>query len=245
MIIAGNWKMNKTITEAKVLVSELKEELNGAEAEVVFCPSTLVVSSVKEELKGTDIKIGAQNMYFEESGAFTGETSPLMLKDLGVNYVILGHSERRNIFGESNELINKKVVKAFETEITPILCVGESLEVRKSGKEVSFVSEQIEKCLVEVKDEQVKNMVIAYEPIWAIGTGETATSEQAEDMCKEIRNLIEKLYNTDTASTVRIQYGGSVKPANAKEILSMPNIDGALVGGAALKKDFIDIVKAI
>ena len=241
-IIAGNWKMNKTPQEAVALINELKPLLANAEAEVVFCPPAVSLAAALEATKGSNIGIGAQNMYFEESGAFTGETAPNMLTEMGVKYVILGHSERRQYFAETDETVNKKVLKALEHNLIPIVCVGESLEQREQGITEDLVRLQTKIALRSVPAERAKEVVIAYEPIWAIGTGRTATNEQAEEVCAAIRKVLKELYG-GVAEEIRIQYGGSVKPSNAKEIFGMPNIDGGLVGGASLTKDFAGIVQ--
>lgn len=242
-IIAGNWKMHKTPQEALELVKALKPLVKDATCEVVVCPTFTSLYSVVEEVKGSNIKVGAQNMYFEESGAFTGEISPLMLKSIGVEYVILGHSERREYFKEDNELINKKVQVAFDYDLIPILCVGETLEEKESGSTNSKISSQIKSGLNGLTKEKVASMVIAYEPIWAIGTGKTATSEDANSVIKFIREEVKSLYGEESAEAVRIQYGGSVKPSTIKEQMAQSDIDGALVGGAALKaEDFSGIV---
>lgn len=241
-IIAGNWKMNKTPQEAVALINELKPLLANAEAEVVFCPPAVSLAAALEATKGSNIGIGAQNMYFEESGAFTGEIAPNMLTEMGVKYVILGHSERRQYFAETDETVNKKVLKALEHNLIPIVCVGESLEQREQGITEDLVRLQTKIALRSVPAERAKEVVIAYEPIWAIGTGRTATNEQAEEVCAAIRKVLKELYG-GVAEEIRIQYGGSVKPSNAKEIFGMPNIDGGLVGGASLTKDFAGIVQ--
>lgn len=241
-IIAGNWKMNKTPQEAVTLINELKPLLANAEAEVVFCPPAVSLAAALEAVKGSNIGIGAQNMYFEESGAFTGEIAPNMLTEMGVKYVILGHSERRQYFAETDETVNKKVLKALEHKLIPIVCVGESLEQREQGITEDLVRLQTKIALRGVPADRVKEVVIAYEPIWAIGTGRTATNEQAEEVCAAIRKVLKELYG-GIAEEIRIQYGGSVKPSNAKEIFGMPNIDGGLVGGASLTKDFAGIVQ--
>ena len=241
-IIAGNWKMNKTPQEAAALINELKPLLANAEAEVVFCPPAVSLAAALEATKGSNIGIGAQNMYFEESGAFTGEIAPNMLTEMGVKYVILGHSERRQYFAETDETVNKKVLKALEHNLIPIVCVGESLEQREQGITEDLVRLQTKIALRGVPAERAKEVVIAYEPIWAIGTGRTATNEQAEEVCAAIRKVLKELYG-GVAEEIRIQYGGSVKPSNAKEIFGMPNIDGGLVGGASLTKDFAGIVQ--
>ncbi|MGO4986828.1 triose-phosphate isomerase [Gallicola sp. Sow4_E12] len=236
-IIAGNWKMNNNPSESIELVKEiLKEDLDGDVEQVVIVPFTSIYP-ITELLKEEDLKLGAQNMYFEESGAYTGEVSPLMLKDLDVDYVIVGHSERREIFNEDDNLLNKKVASAFSHGLIPILCCGETLEEREENKQEEKVKSQIAKDLEGIAADNVKKLVIAYEPIWAIGTGKTASSDDAEAMCGFIRGLIEEIYDKETADSVRIQYGGSVKPENVKDIMSKENIDGALVGGASLKSD--------
>ena len=241
-IIAGNWKMNKTPSEAVALVNELKDLVKNDEVDVVYCVPAIDIVPVVEAVKGSNVKVGAENMYFEESGAYTGEISAAMLKDAGVEYVIIGHSERRDYFKEDDVLLNKKVKKAIETGITPILCCGETLEQREMGIAVDFIRLQIKSDLKDVAAADVAKLVIAYEPIWAIGTGKTATSEQAEEICKAVRDCVREMYDDDTAEKVRIQYGGSVNAGNAAELFTKPNIDGALVGGASLKADFGKIV---
>lgn len=241
-IIAGNWKMNKTPQETVALIEELKPLVASAESEVVFCPPMVSLAAALEATKGTNIGIGAQNMYFEESGAFTGEVAPKMLVEMGVKYVILGHSERRQYFAETDETVNKKVLKALEHHLVPIVCVGETLEQREQGITEDLVRLQTKIALQGVCEKRIKEVVIAYEPIWAIGTGRTATNEQAEEVCAAIRKVLKELYG-EVAEEIRIQYGGSVKPDNAKEIFAMPNIDGGLVGGASLTKDFAGIVQ--
>ena len=241
-IIAGNWKMNKTPSEAVALVNELKDLVKNDEVDVVYCVPAIDIVPVVEAVKGTNVKIGAENMYFEESGAYTGEISAAMLKDAGVEYVIIGHSERRDYFKEDDVLLNKKVKKAIEAGITPILCCGETLEQREMGIAVDFIRLQIKSDLKDVAAADVAKLVIAYEPIWAIGTGKTATSDQAEEICKAVRDCVREMYDDDTADKVRIQYGGSVNAGNAAELFTKPNIDGALVGGASLKPDFGKIV---
>ena len=241
-IIAGNWKMNKTPSEAVALVNELKDLVKNDEVDVVYCVPSIDIVPVVEAVKGTNVKVGAENMYFEESGAYTGEISAAMLKDAGVEYVIIGHSERRDYFKEDDVLLNKKVKKAIEAGITPILCCGETLEQREMGIAVDFIRLQIKSDLKDVAAADVAKLVIAYEPIWAIGTGKTATSDQAEEICKAVRDCIREMYDDATAEKVRIQYGGSVNAGNAAELFTKPNIDGALVGGASLKADFGQIV---
>lgn len=241
-IIAGNWKMNKTPSEAVALVNELKPLVANDDVDVVFCVPAIDIIPVMEAVKGTNIQVGAENMYFEESGAFTGEISPAMLTDAGVKYVIIGHSERREYFAETDETVNKKVLKAFEHDLTPIICCGETLTQREQGITIDWIRQQIKVAFLNVTAEQAKKAVIAYEPIWAIGTGKTATSDQAEEVCKAIRDCICEIYDDATAEEIRIQYGGSVNAGNAAELFAKPDIDGGLVGGASLKTDFGQIV---
>jgi triosephosphate isomerase len=242
-IIAGNWKMNKTVKETAELINALKDKVKDAKCEVVVCPPFTSLSQAIELVKGSNLKVGAQNMYFEESGAFTGEVSPLMLKELGVEYVILGHSERRQYFKEDDELINKKVLAAYKYELTPILCVGETLEEREQDKTFDVINYQLEKGMKDLTEEQVSKLVIAYEPVWAIGTGKTATSEDANNVIKAIRNKVREMFGDRAAEEIRIQYGGSVKPSTIKEQMAQSDIDGALVGGASLKaEEFAAIV---
>jgi triosephosphate isomerase len=241
-IIAGNWKMNKTPSEAVALVNELKPLVANDEVDVVFCVPAISIIPCLEAAKGTNINIGAENMYFEESGAFTGEIAPNMLTDVGVKYVIIGHSERREYFAESDITVNQKVKKAFEHSITPIICCGESLEQREQGVTIDFIRQQIKIAFLDVTADQAKTAVIAYEPIWAIGTGKVATTEQAQEVCAAIRVCIGEIYDEATAASIRIQYGGSVTAASAAELFSQPDIDGGLVGGASLKPDFGKIV---
>ncbi len=244
--IAGNWKMNMTHIEAIQFFDDFKFNYeNKNNCEVAFCPPFTAIRSVGTVIEGDkiDIKLGAQNMYFEESGAYTGEVSPIMLKALNVEYVILGHSERREIFNEKDEDINKKIKAAFNNELKPILCVGEQLEIRESGKAEDYVLGQLDNCLKDIEEKNIGLLTIAYEPIWAIGTGKTATSDDANNMCKAIRKKLANLYNEDVAEKVRIQYGGSVKPHNITELMAKSDIDGALVGGASLKADdFLAII---
>ena len=243
-IIAGNWKMNKTPSEAAVLIEELKPLVADADADVVVCPPFVSIPAVKAAIEGSNIEIGAQNMYFEESGAYTGEVAPSMLVDLGVKYVVLGHSERRQYFGETDETVNQKVLAALAHGLIPIICVGESLEQREQGITNDLVRMQTKIALRGLTGEQVKEVIIAYEPIWAIGTGKTATSEQANEVNAVIRETVEALFGEEVALHTRIQYGGSVKAANAKELMNMPDIDGGLVGGASLNaEEFSKIVK--
>ena len=241
-IVAGNWKMNMTPSQAVALVEELKPLVASEEVEVVYCVPAIDIVPVVEAVKGTNVVVGAENMYYEEKGAYTGEISPEMLVDAGVKYVIIGHSERRDYFKECDCMLNKKVKKALEHGLTPILCCGESLEQREMGVTLDWIRLQIKSDLKDVTAEQVASLVIAYEPIWAIGTGRTATTEQAQEVCKAIRDCIAEIYDTDTAEKVRIQYGGSVNAANAAELFAQPDIDGGLVGGASLKADFGKIV---
>lgn len=241
-IIAGNWKMNKTPSETIKLINELKPLVVTEDADVVFCVPAISLTTAIEAAKGSNIEIGAENMYFEESGAFTGEIAPNMLTDIGVKYVIIGHSERREYFAESDVTVNKKVLKAFEHGITPIICCGESLTQREQGVTIDFIRQQIKIAFLNITTDQAKTAVIAYEPIWAIGTGKVATTEQAQEVCKAIRDCIAEIYDDATAAAIRIQYGGSVTAASAAELFSQPDIDGGLVGGASLKPDFGKIV---
>ncbi len=241
-IVAGNWKMNMTPSEAVKLAEELKPLVASDTVDVVYCVPAIDIVPVVEAVKGTNVAVGAENMYFEEKGAYTGEISAAMLVDAGVKYVIIGHSERRDYFKEDDALLNKKVKKAFEAGLTPILCCGETLEQREMGVTMDWIRLQIKSDLVDITADQVKEMVIAYEPIWAIGTGKTATTEQAEEVCKGIRECVAEMYDAATAEAVRIQYGGSVNAGNAAELFGQPDIDGGLVGGASLKADFGKIV---
>ena len=241
-IIAGNWKMHKTIAEALEFVNEVKDRVNNDKVEAVICAPFTLLKDLKQATKGTNIKIGAQNMHFEEKGAFTGEISPLMLKELDMDYVVIGHSERRQYFSETDETVNKKVLKALEVGIDPILCVGETLEEREAGNTKDVCKVQVEKALENVSKEDLAKVVIAYEPVWAIGTGKTATSEDANDVIAYIREVVANLYG-ELANEVRIQYGGSVKPSNVAEIMNQSDIDGALVGGASLEaNDYVELV---
>ena len=241
-IIAGNWKMHKTIAEALEFVNEVKDRVNNDKVEAVICAPFTLLKDLKQATKGTNIKIGAQNMHFEEKGAFTGEISPLMLKELDMDYVVIGHSERRQYFNETDETVNKKVLKALEVGIDPILCVGETLEEREAGNTKDVCRVQVEKALENVSKEDLAKVVIAYEPVWAIGTGKTATSEDANDVIAYIREVVANLYG-ELANEVRIQYGGSVKPSNVAEIMNQSDIDGALVGGASLEaNDYVELV---
>ena len=241
-IIAGNWKMNKTPSEAVALVNELKDLVKNDAVDVVYCVPAVDIVPVVDAVKGTNVEVGAENMYFEESGAYTGEVSAAMLVDAGVKYVVLGHSERREYFAETSETVNKKMLKAFEHGITPIMCCGETLEQREQGVTMDFIRQQVKVGFLNVTAEQAKEAVIAYEPIWAIGTGKTATTEQAEEVCAGIRACIAEIYDDATAAAIRIQYGGSVNAGNAAELFAQADIDGGLVGGASLKADFGKIV---
>ena len=241
-IIAGNWKMNKTIAETIEFINEIKDKLNDDKVEALICAPFTVLKDLKDATKGTNIKVGAQNMHYAENGAFTGEVSAPMLKELGMDYVIIGHSERRQYFNETNESCNKKVLKALEVGINPILCCGETLEQREANETKNICKVQVEEALKDVDVDDISKVVIAYEPIWAIGTGKTATSEDANDVISYIREVVAGLYK-DKANEVRIQYGGSVKPQNVAEIMAQSDIDGALVGGASLAaNDYIQLV---
>ena len=244
-IIAGNWKMNKTVKEAVLLVKDLKKLVKDVkDKEIVVCPPFTSLQSVSMEIKKSNIKLGAQNMYHEKQGAFTGEISPLMLKNIGVEYVIIGHSERRHILNESDELINKKILSALENNLKPIFCIGETSEERESNKTEDVVEKQVKEGLKSVANEQMKNIVIAYEPVWAIGTGKNAAPEQAEAVHLFIRNMLKAMFNEKIAKETRILYGGSVNPNNIKDLIKEDNIDGALVGGASLDaKSFSELVK--
>lgn len=247
-VIAGNWKMNNDLHETVSLISELKKELNdkNVETEVIICPPFISLETASTLLKDSAIKLGAQNMYFEESGAFTGEVSVSMLKSAGCEYIILGHSERRTIFGESDQIINKKIKTAIKFGLKPIFCIGETLEEREKGITFKVIENQIQNGLKDLKENDLSNLIIAYEPVWAIGTGRNATPQQAQEVHQFIRGLISKIYSSNFARQLVIQYGGSVKADNAKELLSQPDIDGALVGGACLKADsFAKIINAV
>lgn len=234
--------MNMTPSEAVALIETLKPLVKNDEVDVVFCVPAIDIIPVVEAAKGTNIEIGAENMYFEEKGAYTGEISPNMLVDAGVKYVIIGHSERREYFAETDETVNKKVLKAFEHGLTPIICCGESLTQREQGITIDWIRQQIKIAFLNVTADQAKTAVIAYEPIWAIGTGKVATTEQAEEVCAAIRVCIGEIYDEATAEAIRIQYGGSVSAASAPELFAQADIDGGLVGGASLKPDFGAIV---
>ncbi len=243
-VIAGNWKMNNDLSESQNLVSGIINGLgNDTKCDVIVCPPFTSLSEVNTLIKDTPVKLGAQNMHYEDSGAFTGEISNSMLKSVGCEYVIIGHSERRTIFGENDEMINKKIKKALENGLKVIFCIGESLEQREEGITNEIVKNQIINGLMNVTSSDLTNIIIAYEPIWAIGTGKTASPEQAQEVHLFIRNLIKEIYSEESAENLIIQYGGSVKPENASTLLSQPDIDGALVGGACLKADsFLSII---
>lgn len=242
-IIAGNWKMNKTPSEAVELINQLKPLVKDAQAEVVVCPPFVCLAAAAQALDGSNIALGAQNMHFEEKGAFTGEIAPNMLKELGVKYVIIGHSERRQYFAETDETVNKKVIAAFANGLTPIVCVGETLEQREQGVTEKVVEKQTREGLAGLSAEDAEKVVIAYEPVWAIGTGRTATSEQANEVISFIRGIIGDMFGKDVAQNIRIQYGGSMNAGNASELMAMPDIDGGLIGGASLKaEDFAKVV---
>lgn len=245
-IIAGNWKMNKTLSEATAFLEEVSNLIPKQDViDTVVCAPALFLDQLVQAAKGTDVKIGAQNMHFEESGAFTGEISPIALADLGVSYVILGHSERREMFNETDEAVNKKAHAAFAHGLTPIVCCGETLEQREAGETNDFVGSQIEKGLAGLSDDQLKQAVIAYEPIWAIGTGKSSSAQDANEVCSHIRSVVADKFSNEAAAAIRIQYGGSVKPENIKEYMAQPDIDGALVGGASLKTDsFLQLLEA-
>lgn len=242
-VIAGNWKMNMLPNEAISMITELTPLVKNTENEVILCVPYTDLFYALLTAQGTNIKIGAQNMHFEEKGAFTGEVSGKMLKSIGVEYVIIGHSERRQYFAETDETVNKKIKAAFLNDLKPIVCVGETLEQREAGNAFDVITSQTQKALDGLSDEQVQNTIIAYEPIWAIGTGKTATNEDANEAIKKIREKICQIYGQNVSERVIIQYGGSMKPNNAKELLEMSDIDGGLIGGASLKaKDFASIV---
>lgn len=244
-IVAGNWKMNKTEDEAVQLTEDIKVMLKeGINADVILCPPFTALSAVSHSLRNTRIGLGAQNMYWEEKGAYTGEISPQFLVNLNCNYVIIGHSERRKYFGETNETINKKVRAALKFNLIPIVCVGETIEEREKGVTEKVVETHVKMALKDIDEKSCRRVVIAYEPVWAIGTGKTATPQLAEDVHRFIRTLLSELYSKDTAEVVRIQYGGSVKPENARDLMEMDDIDGSLVGGASLDtSSFVKIIQ--
>lgn len=243
-MVAGNWKMNKTPREAVDLVNLLKDKIDKEDIDVVLCVPAINLIAVAESILHTNIKLGAENLHYENCGAYTGETSATMLKEIGVKYVIVGHSERRSYFKENDVIVNKKVLKAFEYGIIPIVCVGESLEEREDGITIEKIRIQVKKALKNLTDKQAESVVIAYEPIWAIGTGKHATNEQAQEICFEIRKCIGEMFGEKVSEKTRILYGGSVNGKNANELFAMPDIDGGLVGGASLKEDFANIVNA-
>ncbi|MGG3571462.1 triose-phosphate isomerase [Bacillus gobiensis] len=244
-IIAGNWKMNKTLGEAVSFAEEVKTSLPSSDkVDAVICSPALFLERLVESAKGTELKIGSQNLYFEESGAFTGEISPLALQDLGVQYSVIGHSERRELFAETDESVNKKAHAAFKYGIVPIICCGETLEEREAGRTNDLVADQVKKALAGLTNDQIAESVIAYEPIWAIGTGKSSTAADANDVCSHIRNTVAEEFGKETAEKIRIQYGGSVKPANIKEYMAQSDIDGALVGGASLEpQSFLQLLE--
>jgi triosephosphate isomerase (TIM) len=245
-IIAGNWKMHKTLAEAKAFIEEVKGSVPATDkVDSVVCAPALFLERLVELTKDSDLAIGAQNMHFEESGAFTGEISPKAISDIGVQYVIIGHSERREMFNETDESVNRKALAAFQYNLIPIVCVGETLEQRENGQTNELVASQVQKALNGLIEEQVKQTVIAYEPIWAIGTGKSSTAEDANEVCAHIRKTIAEQFSPEAAAAVRIQYGGSVKPSNIKEYMAQPDIDGALVGGASLDpQSFLQLLEA-
>ena len=237
LTVAGNWKMNKTPKQTVELINELKPLVKDTDNKCIICVPFTSLSDALKACEGTNIEVGAENMYFEEKGAFTGEIAPDMLEEMGVKYVIIGHSERRQYFNETDVTVNKKVKKAFEHNLTPIVCVGESLEQREQGITFELVAMQTKIALLGLTQEQVKNTIIAYEPIWAIGTGKTATSEQAQEVCAKIRETVKEVFGAAAADEVIIQYGGSVNAGNCNELFAKADIDGGLVGGASLKAD--------
>ena len=245
-IIAGNWKMNKTVDEAVLLAQSLRDEIKSdKEADVVLCPPFTDLSAVHRVIAGTPMRLGAQNIYWEEKGAFTGEISADMLKSVGCSFVILGHSERRQYFQETDATVNKKIVRAFKSQLTPIVCVGETLNERKSAETEKVIETQIRGVFAGLTAQDVQRVVIAYEPVWAIGTGENATPQQAQQVHKFIRDLLTATYDGATAQSVRIQYGGSMKPDNARELLAQADVDGGLIGGASLDAaSFVSIIRA-
>ncbi|RYL95769.1 triose-phosphate isomerase [Sporolactobacillus sp. THM7-4] len=245
-IIAGNWKMNKTVREAHEFVEAVKDKVPSPDVvDSVIAAPFIALDRIVGDAKGSDLKIGAENVHFENSGAFTGEVSPVMLEDLGVDYVIIGHSERRAMFAETDDTVNKKVLASFAHHLTPIVCVGETLDEREGGRWQAVVKKQVTKAFSGVPGDQAPAVVVAYEPIWAIGTGKSASAEDANEVCHFIRETIAGLYDEATAEKVRIQYGGSVKPANIADLLARPDIDGALVGGASLQPEsFLALLEA-
>ena len=245
ILIAGNWKMNKTATEAAALVTEIKRDVFDIDnVDILVCPPFTALAVVGDVVRDSNVSLGAQNMYFEDKGAYTGEISTAMLKDCGCTHVIIGHSERRTIFNESDETINKKVKKALEAGLISILCIGEKLEEREANKTFEVITNQLEGDLAGIDSDNIKKIIIAYEPVWAIGTGKTATSEQAQEAHAFIRNLIKEKYDSVVADGIIILYGGSMKPANVEELVSQPDVDGGLIGGASLEAaSFVELVK--
>ncbi len=245
IMIAGNWKLNKKTAEAIALANGLKRQLYDVnEVDILICPVFTVLADVKEVVAETNVRLGAQDVYWEEEGAFTGEVSAPMLKDVGAEFVIIGHSERRQYFGETDETVNKKIKAALGAGLTPVVCVGENLEQREGNQTMEVIRGQCEQSLAGLSPDQMGRLIIAYEPVWAIGTGKTATADQAQEAHQFIRELLVKMADKETASGIRILYGGSVKPDNAAELVGRPDIDGALVGGASLKEDsFVRIVQ--
>ena len=240
LIIAGNWKMNKTPSETRKLISEIKAEIpKSHKSEFILCPPFISIPAALEEAKDSSINIGAQNCHWEEKGAFTGEISPKMLSELGINYVIIGHSERRAYFGETDETVNKRIKSSLNEGITPILCVGENLTQRENGETQNIIKNQLELDFKDIDENSAEKIIIAYEPIWAIGTGKTATDNQAQEICEFIRNTIGKMFSAEVSEKIHILYGGSMNDKNAEGLLSMPDIDGGLIGGASLKADSI------
>lgn len=245
ILIAGNWKMNKTATEAAALVTEIKRDVFDVDnVDILVCPPFTALAVVGDVIRDSNVSLGAQNMYFEDKGAYTGEVSTTMLKDCGCTHVIIGHSERRTIFNESDETINKKVKKALEADLIPVLCIGEKLKEREANKTFEVITNQLEGDLADIDSDNMKKIIVAYEPVWAIGTGKTATSEQAQEAHAFIRNLIKEKYDSGVADGIIILYGGSMKPANVEELISQPDVDGGLIGGASLEAaSFVELVK--
>lgn len=246
-IIAGNWKMNKTLEEALAFANEVKGKVPSKDqVESVICAPALFLGQLVSTVENNDVAIGAQNMHFEDNGAFTGEVSPVALQDIGVSHVILGHSERREMFNETDESVNKKTHAAFNHGLTPIVCVGETLEQRENNQTTELVGAQVEKALQGLSEEQVKQTIIAYEPIWAIGTGKSSTASDANEVCAHIRSVVESKFSKAAGEAIRIQYGGSVKPENIKEYMGQSDIDGALVGGASLEPaSFLQLLEGV
>ena len=244
-LVAGNWKMNMTPSQAVKLVNELKLLVDNKDVDVLFCVPAIDIVSVVNEVKDTNIEVGAENVFYEEKGAYTGELSPEMLVDAGVKYVIIGHSERRQYFNENDDVINKKLKKVFDHDLVPILCCGETLGQREDGVTLDFIRRQINNAFKHIPPEKAIKSVIAYEPIWAIGTGKVATTEQAQEVCKAIRGFIRDIYGSVVSDKVRVLYGGSVCAKNAPALFAQPDIDGGLVGGASLKPEFAEIVNCL